>query len=144
MLKIRRGPAPVHVVALPGGATWSLRPASQFEVEEATARCRNTLVALVLASECAEDAAQLMGEEFRAVDFADPAWQAAAAEHMAAVELATLCSVAWSGIVDENEQPIPEPTREFVVQLLRDTTIAELVKPALFRGVHEELAEKKE
>jgi hypothetical protein len=142
MLKLRSSAAPIIPVSLPGGALWRLRAATTFEVDGAIAESTRVLAGLRAAGECAEQAAAILGEEFRGADFLEDKWLAAAAEQLAIIMLADACTESWHGMGDEAGNPIEKPAREHVVIALRDPVICRSVKAALYAGVHAEQAEK--
>lgn len=136
MLDLTRGRPVAVPVALGGGAVAFVRPATAFEVERAAAFVRIHLAGLIAAEDAAALAAQALGEEFAGADFADPQWQAAAADRLALLELATLCLESWTGVGVDGAAV--EPSREAIGLLLRDPVISRLVRAAIEVGVHRE------
>ena len=118
-----------------------MRPATVMEVERASADVVSLIQGLVIGAEAAMTASVVLGEEFRNADFTNAGWRVAAAKRLALLKLALLCCKSWSGVGDENGDPLPLNEQNLAL-LLRDPRIANAVSAAIEAPVHAEVAEK--
>ena len=142
MLKLSKGRPAATAIPLPyAGAVIFIRPATAFEVDIAAANAARVLAGLVEGEGAAALALDVLGDEFRRADFTTRGWIDAAAQRVALLELATLCSESWAGIVDGDGKPVQTPTRDYLALLLRDGECARRVAAAIHAKVHDEVAE---
>ena len=133
---------PAVDVALGQGASVRVRPATVMETERALAEAGLLAQGLLAGAEAAMTATAALGEEFRDADFTNMSWLIAASKRIALLKLAMQCCDSWSGIGDEDSNPLPLDEQSMAL-LLRDPTIASKISRAIEAPVHAEIAEKK-
>ena len=122
-------------ILVPGGATITLRPATTAEHHAAMAAVERIVAAILRGEEAAEtaglDAFALGGDD----DLADGLRQ-----HLVAVELGARVILSWTGIGDEDGNPV-EPSRAAILALCRDPTVARRITAAALAPYHRRVAE---
>ncbi len=128
-------------VALGGGATILLRRATQMDVAACFAKARHEVLAFVK-PESGDLLAQILpGFSVGAMD--DPATVDAVVEMFSMMHLVMQCHDGWSGIGDENGNPIEAPVREYVLLLLNDPVAFAAIDGFFKLRLFDEVQEKK-
>jgi hypothetical protein len=141
MLRMRKGPPVYQEVALTETASIRVRPATQFDCEEASSRTSRDLAGLIEGSETAERVAALLGEEFDVAGLNDDARNAAAAQKLARVYLVMACNDGWQGVGLDDGTLLEKPEPWSVAMLLSDPMICAGVMSVINARVHREDAE---
>lgn len=160
-MRLRKGPAPFASVALLGGASIRLRPASAAEVDEAARHAGEHVAALFLGGQAA-DVLAAFAPQFDLSALAALAAQAQAqtsageplrvalnlktsaerlVEWLMLVELAAVCHDGWKGVADEDGRDIAVPDIGSLALLLQDQVLRERVSARIYSSVHEEISE---
>jgi hypothetical protein len=142
MLKLRKGKPPFVAVALCETAWIRVRPATQTDVEAASARARQVLTGLVAGAEAGQALVSVLGDDFDADALTDPVRLAAAASRLAEVYLVLDCQDGWAGIGSEAGVPIETPDAGSIALLLADPVYSDKILRVINSGVHEEVREK--
>lgn len=141
MLTLRKGLPAAVTVPLPGGAAILVRPATAFEIDMAMAGVARMLTGLIEGSEAAAAVITIIGGEFTEPEFASKAWRDAAAQRLALLELATMCTERLIGVADDNGPIEGRPDKAQLAMLLRDNECAKRINQAISARVHDESAE---
>ncbi len=142
MLKLRRGKPAYVPVALGGGALIRVRPATQTDVENASARAQRDLMGLVAGSEAALPLAEILGDDFNLSALEDTDRVVAAGSRLAELYIVLACQDGWSGIGTEDGVPIDKPDPATLAMLLADPVRHSRIMGVVNSAVHEELEEK--
>ncbi|KAB2937395.1 hypothetical protein [Hyphomicrobium sp.] len=142
MLKLRKGKPPFVPVALGESAWIRVRPATQTDVEFATAQAHPRLAELVAGSESAQALASVLGDDFELGVRLDAARLATAAARLTEVYLVLACQDGWCGIGNEDGTPIEKPDTSSIALLLADPMYRDKIMRVINSAVHEETKEK--
>jgi len=142
MLRLRKDKPPFVPVALGSDAVIRVRAATQADVDHAAARAGRDLMGLVGGSEAGAVLAAILGEDFKVGALSDTARIAAAGERLSEIYLLLACQDGWSGVGNEDGEPIEEPDPATLALLLNDPRRRARIAAVMNAEVHEETLEK--
>lgn len=141
MLKLRKRKPAAIPVALGGGSVIRVRPATQIEVETATAQTARDIAGLIDGAEVAGRLAPLLGEDFGVEALADAAKLSAASQKLARIRLVMECQSGWDDVALEDGTMLAAPEAWSVALLLDDPRICSAVMEVINARVHSEIIE---
>ncbi len=142
MLKLRKGKPPFTPVVLAESVWIRVRPATQTDVEFASARAQPILAGLVAGVEAGPALASVLGDDFNPEGLVDATNLTAAAARLTEVYLVLACQDGWYGIGTEDGEPIEKPDTGYLALLLADPLYREKIMRVINSAVHEETKEK--
>jgi hypothetical protein len=136
-LKLSRKKPQFVPVTFEGGAVWRLRPATSIDVEIAGQRTARQLAGIVSGSAAVEQLSETFGSLVDIEEPATPEAISAATMFLTDVNLAVLCGDGWTDFSDDDGNPVPVPTPEWIALLLSDHQVRSRVQRVLYAGLHE-------
>ena len=130
MLTVRSDPPAAARVRLRGGAMVDVVPATTAVHHAAAVAVERTLAAL----RRGEEAAATAGLDGPAI-LADDDLASGLAHHLLAVELGVRCITGWSGVGDEDGEPVA-PGRDAILALCREPAMARAILDAALAPLH--------
>jgi hypothetical protein len=141
MLRLRKSAPAFIPVSLGGDAHIRVRPATQTDVEYATANAQRDLAGLLAGSEAGPVLAVILGEGFT-IDALRPGGSAAVAcARLAEIYLTLRCQDGWRGVATEDGEPIAAPDAASLALLLADPVSREAVMRVINQRLHTEASE---
>jgi hypothetical protein len=141
MLALTKGKPEAQRVLLGKDAWIEVRPATQFELEEAHANVSRMLAGIIAGSEAADALSGVLGDDFDVDGLKNRARLAAASARLADIYLVMACQEGWTGIGAEDGTPFAQPEPWSVGLLLNDPMRRAAVMVVVNSSVHREIAE---
>lgn len=140
MIRLRKR-APATRVPLGKDAWIDVRPATQFEVEEAFAKVKNSMAGIADGSAAAIVLASILGDDFNVGDLAVKTKFDTASDRLAEIYVVLSCQSGWAGVGDEEGNVFAAPDAATIALLLNDSMIRQRIMKVVNAGVHLETAE---
>ena len=141
MLKLRRSLPDFVDLPLGAGAAARVRPATALDVDRASAFVGNLVKSgVALGDDGFELLALALGESGKALEITEVNI-ADCSLRLSTAKLSELCTESWSGVCDENGEPLPV-TIATMLLLQADPMLRARFAAIVNAGIHEEVAEK--
>jgi hypothetical protein len=142
MLRLRKSKPVAVAVQLGKEAFIKVRPATQLEVDQASAQASNIVMGLVAGGDGADILSAVLGDEFKVATLKEETRIGAVISRLAEVYLVHACQEGWTGVGTEDGEPIETPDPANIALLLKDLGLRKKIIDVVNSSVHLETDEK--